>query len=296
MDRTTRPRAESPRVSRAAFGLALFAILSSAFGCSLDTTTDVRFAFMPGEVPAFNSAGFDNKAPAPLSPPGGVVYLRALKITRGGTDGELSLGPFPVAPGLPFVPEGLEPGNYRYVALYYAPAAIDPAVVANLPLPGEDRAAFWDTAAAPAVSRDILDDSGAVALFADLKIRRFRPNHLEAALVPLTSERFAAADGVQPPCPDTGGAVRKRFIRLDPSSAGSLYVMLTNFDGAGITYAGTVSLYTASGGCVETKNLNRPITPDSPESILFTMTGDESLYLYVEYVAAGNRPLGLFFF
>ncbi len=281
---------------RKTVGGAFFVACALVSGCSFKATTDVSFAFMPGEIPAFTAAGFDNKAPLPLSPAGGFVYLRALTEVRGQANAELTLGPFLVSPGVPFVPEGLGPGTYRYVALYYAPEALDPALVSGLPLPGDDRAAFWAFVAEPAVSRDILKDSGAVALFGDLKIKRFRANHLEAALIPLTSERFAASDGLQPQCPDTGGAVRKRFIRLEPAAASSLYVMLTNFDGAGITYAGTVSLYSASGGCIETKNLNRLITPDTPESLLFTMPGDELLYLYVEYVAAGNRPLGLFFF
>ncbi len=296
MDSMKHLRSGAFRAVRHALGLAVCALAATLSGCALKPTTDVGFAFMPGEIPAFNAAGFDNNAPAPLSPPGGVVYVRAIRAVRGRGAVETTLGPFAVTPGQTFVPEGLQPGLYRYLALYYAPEALDPSAVSRLPLPGENRAAFWEEASAPAVSRDILNDSGAVALFADLKVRRFRANHLEAALVPLTSELFAARDGTQPACPDTGGAVRKRFIMLEPGTTGSLYVMLTNFDGAGITYAGTVSLYTASGGCVETKNLNRPITPDSPESLLFTMTGDERLYLYVEYVAAGNRPLGLFFF
>jgi hypothetical protein len=262
--------------------------------CTLSTTADVSFAFMPGEIPAYTAAGFDNNAPAPRSPAGGFVYAR---LVRSGGDGSPeTLGPFAVSPGVPFVPEGLSAGKYSSLVLYYSPEPLAEESVRALPALQGPVADFWRAVADPAVSKGILNDSGAVAVYADLKIKRFRKNHLEAALIPLSSALFSAVDGVQPACPDSGGKIVKRFIRLAPGQSQSLYVMLTNFDGMGMTYVGTVSLYSAAGGCVDTKNLNRPITPDAPESILFTMTGEETLYLYVEYEALGDRPLGLFFF
>lgn len=261
------------------------------FLVSCGSDTIVRFVSVPGEIPQYNDAGFDNRVPESRVPSGGYIYV--VGTTKGET---IRLEPLPLAPGKDFVLSGLQAGRYDFLALYYSPALLSGEAAARLPLPGLVPEEFWILAGSDPVARDLLANSGAVALFQDLSVRRIRKKRVEAALVPLSTDLFEGPVGTPPRCPDTKGEIRKKFVRLVPKGANRIYVMLSNFDGEGIVYAGTVSLYSASGAKLESKTFNRDIPADGPESVIFTLPFDDVSYLYLEYASQGERALPLYYF
>lgn len=265
--------------------------LISIVSCGLVSDPQVAFVSIPGEISQYTAAGFDNSVAESRFPAGGFVYVVAS--LKGSV---LRKGPLPLTPGKDFALSGLPRGSYDTVLLYYTPEQLDQDAVDRLPLPGEDLSAFWELVSATPVAGDLLNNSGALALFKDFTISLFRRTRVEATLVPLSSILFIGPDGSPPRCPDTADAMRKQFFRLEPNGAASLYVMLSNFDGAGIVYAGSVSLYSASGKKLETHAFNRDITPEGPESVLFTLPFDAVSYLYLEYAAKGDRALPVFYF
>lgn len=267
------------------------ACAAGLFLVSCGSKTIVSFVSVPGEIPLYNEAGFDNRVPESRVPPGGYIYVVG---TRKGET--VRLEPLALVPGTELVLSGLPSGLYDYLALYYSPKLLHPDAAGSLPLPGAVTEEFWLVAGAETVAKEILGNSGAVALFQDLSVRWIRKKKVKAALVPLSTEIFRGPAGDPPRCPDTNGEVRKQFVRLEPNGAGRIYVMLSNFDGEGIVYAGTVSLYSSSGAKLETKTFNRDIPADGPESVMFTLPFDDVSYLYLEYAAQGNRALPLFYF
>lgn len=277
------------------YAKTLFALVCvagmSLVSCRNGGETIVQFVSVPGEIPLYNEAGFDNRVPESRVPSGGYIY------TVGTSKGEtVRLEPLALVPGTDLVLSGLRSGLYEYLALYYSPELLAPEAAWRLPLPGTVPEEFWLVAGADPVAEELLDNSGAVALFQDLSVRWIRKKKIEAALVPLSSEIFQGPAGNPPRCPDTNGEVRKQFVRLEPNGAGRIYVMLSNFDGEGIVYAGTVSLYSTSGAKLESKTFNRDIPPDNPESVMFTLPFDDVSYLYLEYAAKGSRALPLYYF
>ncbi len=276
------------RIGRALAAFASLAFVLLAGSCGREAGIEIRFNSLPGEVPALNDAGFDNKVPPPAVPAGGVVYIHT---------GKDVLGPYAVTPGSPLRIREFPAGAYERLALYYLPAAIpDSPGPGSLPAPLADPAEFWNATAAPEVAGSLLGDSGAVALFADIEVKRGRKLVLEAVLIPLSSKVFSAASDDILICPDSGGAVRKHFIKLDSAGAQSLYIMLSNLDGEGIVYAGTISLYGANGARLETKTFNKEIGTDTPESILFNLPSTGDSWLYFEYKSVGNRGFPFFYF
>jgi len=259
--------------------------------CAGKSETHVRFVSIPGEIPLRNEAGFDNLVPESKAPSGGFMYVIA---SRKGE--VLRMEPLPVVPGEEFVLIGLPRGKYESLALYYSPVLLDTSHVKDLSLPGESIEEFWADVSSSRIAEEILANSGAVAVFRDLSVKWIGKTVVEAALIPLSATVFEGPAGSPPRCPATNGEVRKQFVRLEPNGAGQLYVMLSNFDGEGIVYAGTVSLYSASGFKHETKTFNREIPADAPESVLFALPLDEVSYLYIEYAAEGDRALPLFYF
>ena len=263
----------------------------SLVSCAGKSGVPVHFVSIPGEISRYNDAGFDNRVPESRVQAGGYIY--AVGSRKGKT---IRLEPLPLVPGEEFRVSGLQSGTYTMLALYYSPELLDETAADQLPLPGESPDEFWSLVSSSDVAETLLANSGAVALFKDFPVRWIRKPLVEAALVPLSSERFEGPDGAPPRCPATNGLVKKQFFRLEPNGAERIYVMLSNFDGAGIVYAGTVSLYSASGAKLETKTFNRDIPADGPESVMFTLPLDSVSYLYLEYAAEGDRALPLFYF
>ncbi|HHU36769.1 MAG TPA: hypothetical protein GXZ47_06025 [Treponema sp.] len=273
-----------------------FAILSTMailffVSCGTETEVLVHFVSIPGEVSQYNEAGFDNTVPESRCVAGGFVY--AIASRKGET---LRKGPFPLTPGEEFILFGLPRGTYDAVLLYYSPERLSQDAVDQLPLPSDSFEAFWDLVASPEVAEVLLNNSGAVAVFKDLKVKWPRKTTVGASLIPLSSNKFIGPEGAPPRCVDTAGAIRREFIRLEPNGAQSLYVMISNFDGDGIVYAGTVALFSAAGEKLETHTYNCDISPNGAESLLFTLPFDEVSYLYLEYAAQGDRALPLFYF
>lgn len=280
---------------RALAALVSISSVLLAASCGREAGIEFRFASLPGEVPALNDAGFDNKVPAPAVPAGGVVYIHTGD-ALDGTTGPI-LGPYAVTPGSPLTISDFPAGAYERLALYYLPAAIPESKGASgLPAPPADPAEFWKATAAPEIAGGLLGDGGAVALFADITVKKGKKLLLETALIPLSSKVFSASSEEVLICPDSGGSVVKQFIRLDSEGAKSIYIMLSNFDGEGIMYAGTISLYGTNGARLETKTFNKEIASDSPESLLFNLPEGQSSWLYIEYVSSGNRGFPFFYF
>lgn len=286
-------------------GVALFASCSSKLV--------IRFASLPGDVPVIAKNGFENHVPAPAEPAGGVVYIQT-----GLSADAAVFGPFAVEPGKDLVIRGFPAKKYDNLALFYAPKPLPspeedassvapakkgekpgrvlPRTVTGLPISAESPGAFWDRTASPEVALGVFQDAGAVALFGKTTVHLFRKTVLGARLIPLSSTVFSAVDGALPPSPDTAGKVRKQFIKIDGRNSKSIYVMLSNYQGKGVVYAGTVCLYGCDGSVLDTKTFNHHIPEDLPESVLFKLPEAGDSWLYVEYISAGDTKLPLFFY
>lgn len=266
-----------------AFVVGLFAFT----GCS--PKLEVRFSSLPGQVPQFSKGGFENKVPAPVTPAGGFVYIQT------GLDEKASvLGPYAVTPGSALIVPDFPKGEYKRLVLLYTPSVPSPT---GLPLTAESDAEFWEKAAAAGFAGELYQDSAAAALFGDIKMKPGRKTILQASLVPLTSMVFNVETQESPLFSDTAGAVCKRFIKLETGTAASVYATLSTFDGEGLVYAGTISLYAADGTLVDTKNFNKHIDEDLPEAVLFSFHGQKGpFYLYLEYIATGSRRIPLVFY
>lgn len=302
---------KASRFSRARATRALAAVIA-VFGFTFVSCTSkvvVRFGALPGDIPKYANSGFENHVPEPIEPAGGFVYLQT------GIDGDPSVfGPFAVTPGADLVIKGLPSGKYEHLALFYSPVplavadaqepagdsrkkdVLSPVRISGLPVVAANPAEFWDVTGSAPVAGALFRDSGAVALFGKTKIRAIRKTVLGARLIPLSSTAFLSSGGTLPPCPDTAGRVYKRFVKLDSGNAKKVYVMLSNYQGKGITYVGTVSLYGCDGSILETKNFNHRIPEDLPDAVLFNMPENGASWLYVEYIASGDSSLNLFYY
>ncbi len=293
-------------VSRA---LTVAAVLSAVFFVSCTTKVVVRFDALPGDVPRYSNSGFENHVPEPIEPAGGFVYLQS------GIDGDASVyGPFAVVPGKELEIIGLPAGKYEHLAFFYTPVplavsgepeaasgsrkkgGLKPIRAEGLPVVAANPAEFWDRTASPPIAGDLFGDSGAVALFGKTKIRRLGKRVFGARLIPLSATVFSPSVGALPPCSDSAGRVQKKFVKIDAGGAKKIYVMLSNYQGRGITYAGTVSLYGGDGSILETKNFNHHIPEDLPDAVLFNLPETGASWLYVEYIAAGESSLNLFYY
>jgi hypothetical protein len=302
---------KATKVARAGVSRALTvaAALSAVFFVSCTTKVVVRFDALPGDVPRYANSGFENHVPEPIEPAGGFVYLQT------GIDGDVSVfGPFAVTPGKDLEITGLPAGKYEHLAFFYTPVplvpsgepeaanesrkkgGLKPIRVAGLPIEAANPAAFWDLTASAPVAGDLFGDSGAVALFGKTKIRPFGKRVFGARLIPLSATAFSPTVGALPTCSDSAGRVQKKFVKLDSGGAKKIYVMLSNYQGRGITYVGTVSLYGGDGSILETKNFNHHIPEDLPDAVLFNLPENGAAWLYVEYIAAGESSMNLFYY
>lgn len=257
---------------------------------------EVRFKSLPGEVPAQTKAGFDNHVPAPIVPAGGFVYIQT-----GLDDKAAVYGPYAVVPGSTLTVKDIPSGTYERLALFYTAEKLPvpengSGIPSGLPLCAENDAQFWNLTASAPVSGDIFHDGGAASLFASTKLSSGRKTILSSSLVPLSATVFSTESESAPICGDTAGAVRKHFFRIDGGASKSLYVILSNNAHQGFLYAGTVALYAGNGSVIDTKTFNKKIAEDMPESVIFPIPSSGSCYLYVEYIAAGDTKLPLFFY
>ncbi|HNY16152.1 MAG TPA: hypothetical protein PK542_06260 [Treponemataceae bacterium] len=305
--------ASSARVTALRALLVGIALCGAALFASCSSKLVVHFASLPGDVPVIAKNGFENHVPAPAEPAGGVVYIQT-----GLSADSAVFGPYPVEPGKDLVIKGFPAKKYDNLALFYAPkplpspegdssdgtpakangtpSRVQSIKVTGLPISAESPGAFWERTASSEVALGVFQDSGAVALFGKTTVHLFRKTVLGARLIPLSSTVFSALDGALPPSPDTAGKVRKQFIKIDGRNSKSLYVMLSNYQGKGVVYAGTVCLYGCDGSILDTKTFNHHIPEDLPESVLFKLPDACDSWLYVEYISAGDTKLPLFFY
>lgn len=272
----------------------------------------LRFNTLPGHVPVISSNGFENHVPEPAEPAGGFVYIQT-----GYAEGAEVYGPYPVAPGGSIETRDIPKGKYSRLALFYSPmplpvreeksagddsasgkkASKSKAVsVEGLPVTAANDGEFWEKTSSEPVAAGVFNEGGAAALFGDVRVRSIRKTVLGARLIPLASTVFSRQDSRFPPCVDLGGKVRKQFIKIDTTGSQSVYVMLSNYQGAGIVYAGTLALYGSDGSILGTKTFNKTIPEDLPESVLFPLPQSGAVWLYAEYISAGKTSLPIFFY
>lgn len=267
-----------------------FVALSLAFfSCSSDGGLELSFSTIPGEGPPKSDSGLEIVTTEPVVPAGGVLYVHT---------GDSVLGPYKVQPRVPLHIKDFPIGSFERLALYYLPEPIDPSrgTTVDLPSPSSSFDELYQAVSSPRVCRDLFADAGAVAQLEGVTVSRGKKAHHSVTLQPLSATVYSADTEVSPPCPDSNGKVVKRFVRLDPRGAESVYVMISSFDGAGIFYAGTFSLYAADGTRLDTATFNREISEDTPMSALFYFPQGETFYLYAEYISRGNRVLPLFYY
>ena len=268
---------------------ATLAFLSAFFltSCAPEKTRlEIRFSSLFGETPSRTPSGFDSNAPAPAVPATGFVYIQTSYDSSAAI-----LGPYQVKPGDSLVCSDLPPGQYNRLVLYYSP---EPVFLP--PVNASDDRDFWSRMNTSAIASGTFKDSGAASLFGDIAIGGKGRKIIQATLIPFTNLVFKADSPEVPVSAETAGRIRKQFIRIEGGASESLYVMLSMYNGEGITYAGTLSLYNVAGGLLDSKALNTPITEDLPSSVLFALPPGAPAYLYIEYSAKGNRPFGLSFF
>jgi len=271
--------------------VALGALVFVVVACGGKTRTEIRFTTLPGEGTKTDDSGLRVEAPKTRGRVGGYAFAQV----GLGPDARL-FGPYPVKPGKPLSLNDIPPGQYDRLAVYYLPELPAREVSSALTVQAETDEAFREALALQTRTEGLFRDGAAYALFGPLDFKPGERKILQATLIPLTSRVYAADVEAFLPCLDTAGEVRREFVRLEPGAHTSVFLNCSRFDGKGMTYVGTVSLYDAAGNRLDSMTIHKDVSDDTPFSALFPLQPGATHYLYLEYVAEGGRILDLSYF
>lgn len=271
--------------------VALAALVLIVAACGGKTRAEIRFTTLPGEGTKTDDSGLRVEAPKTRGRVGGYVFAQA----GLGADAQL-VGPYSVKPGKPLSINDIPPGRYDRLVVYYLPELPASEGANALPVQAESDDAFREALAQRSVTEGLFRDGAAYALFGPIEFKHGERKILQATLVPVTSRVYPADVDASLPCPDTAGKVRREFVRLEPGAHTSVFLNCSLFDGKGITYVGTVSLYDAVGNRLDSMTIHKDVSDDTPFSALFPLQPGVTHYLYLEYEAVGGRILDLSYF